>query len=157
MGIFNRNAIEKEIIAKLNIKIDNKKTVFNIKKLKSLEFENFGALEGPYPQMKLPKLRWGLGPKSSISLNSDKTEVLNLLIEYNNIIKNQKLNIFLNGKCVYENLLNKDKIGVLKQIRLKMNFNKGYNIIRFKYSNWKKIKGKRPIALIITKFRIYDK
>ena len=59
----------------------------------------FGAIEGPYPQWNLPRVRWGLGPSSTFSVPGSPNSS-RLLLEGQTPHKGQVLTVRVDGKEV---------------------------------------------------------
>jgi hypothetical protein len=57
----------------------------------------FGAIEGPYPQWNLPRVRWGLGPSSTFSIPGAQKSS-RLLLEGQTPHKGQVLTVRVDGK-----------------------------------------------------------
>jgi hypothetical protein len=117
------------------------------------KFENFGPVEGPYPHWDLPKVRWGLGPESTIFVRSREKVDRVLILEVRNFFyKTQVLEVLVNGQIVKSISLNKTR--KFQKTEIPIELKKGSNKISLKYSKWRKKKNKRKSVMLFSSITI---
>jgi glycosyltransferase involved in cell wall biosynthesis len=108
--------------------------------------------EGPYAEYNiLTRMNWLQGPVSEIIVNSDKSETLRILIEYqNNLFDEQRVLIEMNGAPLGKKRLARTRQSLTRGFSFKADVRPGENTIILNFAKWIQPKGdKRNLALIM--------
>jgi hypothetical protein len=96
--------------------------------------ENFGDPEGPYPEWKLPVVRWGLGPVSSIAFTAKGKGDVRLFVTGMTRVPGQEIVVKLDGREV--KTLHFDDVNVFSDFDLIQNCSEGPHRIDMYYRRW---------------------
>lgn len=66
----------------------------------TIEVKGFGPIEGPYPKWSLPKVRWGLGPQSTIVAAGPANAKARLVIEVRAPMDGQAMTLTMDGTAL---------------------------------------------------------
>ena len=66
----------------------------------TLDVKGFDPIEGPYPQWNLPKVRWGLGPGSTIAAAGPANAKARLVIEVSAPMEGQTMTLTMDGQAL---------------------------------------------------------
>lgn len=99
-------------------------------------FSGFLPLEGPYPEMGLPRVRWGLWPESTVSFETDTAGVYPLVVGASGS-GGQEMEILVNGSVIGRILF--EEGGTVRTFRADCELGKGSQKLCFRY-------GKLPVA-----------
>ena len=142
-----------------NSLLTNKTPIFYSPIVQLERFLNFGDREGPYPQKRIPEIRWGLGPDSTLILHSsEKRSAILVLKVCNPQFNRQVVEITCNEAVMGEITFDKKNMGEFSEARLPIQLEKGVNKILFKYSHWDSDKhARRKLALMFSGIEITQK
>lgn len=121
----------------------------------NLKFDGFGDLEGPYPQWRLPRVRWGLGPRSRIEVLDVQPGSLQLLLSAASYRPNQAMDITVDGKEMLRYRFAKQ--GEFESLAIPLTLAGTVGRIEFAYDSWASAEDSdpRPRAVLFRCIRVF--
>jgi hypothetical protein len=107
---------------------------------------------GPFPDVDLPIIRWGLGPQTELEFESTGHPLALSLICGPHHISGQKMAILLNGREI--STLDFSSPYTFENIVIPINPRAGSNRLTFDYLTWSKSDPNNPLALVFKRLRI---
>jgi glycosyltransferase involved in cell wall biosynthesis len=117
--------------------------------------QEMGPEEGPYPEHGLPRFRWAYGPTSRIDIRSARTGDYSLIIRYRNQHAGQLVTVKLRDRDLGTFPLRQTGIATGHFLCLPANLGPGANSLQLEFSRWDDpASGDRPLAAAITEISL---
>ena len=114
---------------------------------------NLGPVEGPFPKWQLPCVRWGLAGQTNLHFDSTQDGPMSLRMSCRSGITDQTLNVLLDGKQIYSQLLAGGKTFTAIEIPLPLT-TRGEHELTFTYSESAKSADSRSLAVLFERLQI---
>ena len=116
------------------------------------DISGLGPKSGPYPQWDLPAIRWGMGPRTEFTFESDGEPLALSMTCSPYHVPKQELTILLNGEQAFRRKF--DNSGKFEDIAISINPKVGANRMTFEYRTWDKTDPEFAAALLFKRLRI---
>lgn len=111
-----------------------------------------GEVEGPYPRLSLPKVRWGLGPESRLVVDAWQGGRMRLVMSCYTYIPNQEITVRLDGKRIALHAM--PAVGKVYRFETQVDAVRGRHEIELVYKDWLRDQPSRPLATLFAELRI---
>jgi len=117
--------------------------------------QEMGPEEGPYPEHGLPRFRWAYGPTSRVDIRASRADDYSLIIRYRNQHAGQSVSVKLRGRDIGSFPLRQTGIASGHFLCLPANLQSGANSLQLEFSRWDDPgDGQRPLAAAITEISL---
>ena len=113
-----------------------------------------GEVEGPYPRLNLPKVRWGLGPASLLAVDGAQGKPMRLIMSCYTYIPNQEVTVRLDGKRIAVHAL--PVTSKIHRFETALDVSRGSHKIELVYKDWVRDPPNKPLAVLFGELRIAD-
>lgn len=110
---------------------------------------NILPLEGPYPELNLPQIRWAIFPSASTQVKTDRAAIYKLSVSAYPAIKNIKMSILVDDHKIATHQFSTP--GKFDDIDFKLNLKPGEHKIEFHFSNFIFSEDKQRRAILFRK------
>ena len=111
-----------------------------------------GEVEGPYPKLNLPKVRWGLGPASLLAVDGAQGGRMRLIMSCYTYIPNQEVTVRLDGKRIAVHAL--PVTGKVYEFEAPLDMSPGPHRIELVYKDWVRDPRTRSYGALFAELRI---
>jgi hypothetical protein len=115
--------------------------------------EGMGPPEGPFPDMLLPRFRWGMAPETLLQIDPELGRIGRLELEVLTFTENQVMTIFLNETELHR--IHFSKVDQKERLSLPLPLRAGFNELAFRYEKFtQQPSDARRLAVIFTSLRV---
>lgn len=111
-----------------------------------------GDIEGPYPKLSLPKVRWGLGPASLLAVDGAQGGRIRLIMSCYTSVPNQEVAVRLDGKRIAVHAL--PVTGRAYRFETRLDLSPGPHRIELVYKDWVRGHPNGPLATLFAELRL---
>ncbi len=121
----------------------------------TIDPQEMGPEEGPYPEHGLPRFRWAYGPTSRVDVRSSRSGDFSLIIRYRKQHAGQSVKVTLRDREIGTFPLRQTGIAQGHFLCLPANLDTGRNALQLEFSRWDEPSGgARPLAAAITEISL---